>query len=201
MGYFRIDFRQYPVCFLRGGERVETALTAEQQKFAEKNHNLIYKFLNAYRIPEDDFYDIVVFGYLQAVKSYFEKPGLSGKYAFSTIAWNSMRTSLANHYQEQSRLKRKAVIIDIDAVINDDGEIISFQEALTAPDSYMMDFETELLMIELASRLSEREMEIIRMKINGCGIREIAKAQKMPVKGVKELLAGLRETVLAVCYK
>jgi len=161
---------------------------------------LIYKFLNAYRLPEDDYYDTIVFGYLQAVKSYFEKSGLSEKYAFSTIAWNTMRTSLANHYQKQSRIKRKAVIIDIDTVVNDDGEFISFQEALTAPDSYMIDFETELLMIELASKLSEREMEIIRMKIDGYGIRDIAKAQKMPVKGVKELLAGLRETVLAVCY-
>jgi RNA polymerase sigma factor (sigma-70 family) len=186
---------------LRGGEKVETALNKKQQRFAEKNHNLIYKFLNAYRISEDDYYDVIVFGYLQSIKSYFEKPGLSGKYAFSTIAWNTMRTSLANHYQEQSRSKRKAVIIDIDAVINDNGEIISFQEALTTPDSYMMDFETELLMAELASKLSEREMEIIKMKINGYGIRDIARAQKMPVKGVKELLAGLRETVLAVCYK
>ena len=162
---------------------------------------MVYGFLNANRLPEDDFYDVVVFGFLQAVKNYSDKPELALKYAFSTIAWNSMKTSLSDYYQKQSRLKRKAAVIDFETVINDESGTLSLHEALAAPDWHTMDFETELLMAELASKVSKREMEIIRMKIDGYGIREIAKAHGMPMKSVKELLAGLRETVLAVCYE
>jgi DNA-binding CsgD family transcriptional regulator len=55
-------------------------------------------------------------------------------------------------------------------------------------------------MIELASRVSKRDMAVIRMKADGYRTREIAKAQKMPMKSVSDLLAGLRGTVLSVCY-
>jgi len=106
-----------------------------------------------------------------------------------------MKSSLSNHYQKQSRLKRTADVIDFETVIYDGSE------SLSAPDSYTMDFETELLMLELASKVSKQEMEIIRMKIDGCGLKEIAEAKKTTVKNIKELLAGMRETVLAVCYK
>jgi DNA-binding CsgD family transcriptional regulator len=65
----------------------------------------------------------------------------------------------------------------------------------------MMDFDTELLMLELASRVSKREMDVVRMKADGYGTREIARAQRMPMKGVNDLLAGLRDIVLAVCFE
>ena len=46
-------------------------LTKEQQTFATAHHNLVYKFLNENRLPEDEFYDVVIFGYLKAVRDYF----------------------------------------------------------------------------------------------------------------------------------
>ncbi|MCL2816115.1 MAG: sigma-70 family RNA polymerase sigma factor, partial [Oscillospiraceae bacterium] len=132
---------------------------------------MVYAFLNANRLAENDFYDVIIFGFLQAVKNYSEKPGLALKYAFSTIAWNSMRTSLSDYYQKQSRLKRQAVIIEFETVADDENGDLLLDEVLAVPDSYTMDFETGLLMAELASKLSQREMEIIRMKIDGYGIR------------------------------
>jgi len=179
---------------------VEAALTAEQQSFAAEHHGLVYSFLNEKSLKENDFYDIVVFGYLRAVKRYFAEPRLSQNYAFSTIAWGAMRTSLSNHLRSETRQKRAAITISIDTIISDDNEALPFQEALSVPDPLMLDLETELLMLDLASKVSKREMEIITMKTNGYGIREIAKARQMPVKGVSEVLTGVREAVLAVCY-
>ena len=43
----------------------EVPLTKEQQTFATAHHNLVYKFLNENRLPEDEFYDVVIFGYLK----------------------------------------------------------------------------------------------------------------------------------------
>ena len=49
----------------------EVPLTKEQQTFATAHHSLVYKFLNENRLPEDEFYDVVVFAYLKAVKDYY----------------------------------------------------------------------------------------------------------------------------------
>ena len=45
----------------------EVPLTKEQQAFATDHHGLVYKFLNENHLPEDEFYDVVVFAYLKAV--------------------------------------------------------------------------------------------------------------------------------------
>jgi len=180
---------------------VETALTHEQQDFAAEHHGLVYAFLNEKRLPDDGFYDIVVFGYLKAVKDYLNNLKLSQKYEFSTIAFTKMNDTLCKHNEYLNRQMRKAHTINLEATIYGDDEIFSLQEIVSAPDSKMMDFETELIMLELASKVSKREMDVIRMKANGCGIREIAKIQHIPMKGVAEMLAGLRGTVLAACYE
>jgi len=179
----------------------EISLTVEQRIFAEKYHNLIYSFLNKNNLKEDDFYDIVVFGFLRAVKKYFEEPDLSKKYTFPTLAWGNMKSRLSNYYKSTSRMKRKAYTISLEDNIYGDSEELSLQDIVAGYDSLMVDFETELLLIELAAKVSKRDMEIIRMKVNGYGVKEIAKAKKMPVKNVKNLLASLRDTVLAVCYE
>lgn len=41
-----------------------TPMTPAQQLFAEEHHNLVYAFLNEKKLPEDEYYDVVVFGYL-----------------------------------------------------------------------------------------------------------------------------------------
>lgn len=43
-------------------------LTEAESKFAAEHHATIYEYLNKARLPENDFYDIVVFGYLRAVR-------------------------------------------------------------------------------------------------------------------------------------
>ena len=49
----------------------EVPLTKEQQDFAAEHHGLVYKFLNDNHLPEDEFYDVVIFGYLKAVQDFF----------------------------------------------------------------------------------------------------------------------------------
>ena len=56
-------------------------LTGEQKHLAELNHDLVYKFLNENNLPESEYYDVVIFGYLCAAQEYCEKPKLK-KYSF-----------------------------------------------------------------------------------------------------------------------
>lgn len=84
----------------------EVPLTKEQQDFAAEHHGLVYKFLNDNHLPEDEFYDVVIFGYLKAVQDYFSREMLR-QYSFSTIAWKIMYRNLSNYYLSQTRCKRK----------------------------------------------------------------------------------------------
>ena len=45
-------------------------LTPEQRVFAEKNHNLLLQFLRKRELSIQDYYDVVVFGYLKGVRAY-----------------------------------------------------------------------------------------------------------------------------------
>ena len=62
----------------------EVPLTKEQQKFAAEHHGLVYKFLNDNHLPESEFYDVVIFGYLKAVRDYFSRKSLQ-KYLFRRL--------------------------------------------------------------------------------------------------------------------
>ena len=90
----------------------EIPLTPEQRDYAAKHHGLVYKFLNNNRLPEDEFYDVVIFGYLRAVRRYHTVSYLR-KYAFSTIAWQAMHSDLFKYRRAQSCQKRSAEVVSL----------------------------------------------------------------------------------------
>ncbi len=176
----------------------EVPLTKEQREFAAKWHNLIYVFLREKGLPRDDYYDIVVFGYLRAAKRYFTDPVLQ-KYSFSTIAWQAMESDLASHYKRQSRKKRHACVVSLHSAIYDDGQF-AMEDLLSKQDAVMEQLETELLLHDLAAMASRQQMAVVRMKSAGYNMREIAKNQRIPMQRVRELLEEIRLLLEAVCY-
>lgn len=176
----------------------EVPLTKEQRDFATKWHNLIYAFLNDKNLSERDYYDIVVFGYLRAVKRYFTEPELQ-KYSFSTIAWKAMECDLCNHRKMLARQKRNAYIISIHAC-DEYGDAHTLEEVLPAPDKVMAQLETELLLHDLAAMASHQQMSVVRMRSEGYNMREIAKKESIPMKRVHELLDEIRVLIDEVCY-
>ena len=88
-----------------------TPLTKEQESFAAEHHNLIYSFLNKKNYSSDEYYDIAVFGYLAAVKSYLSSEKLR-EYAFSTIAYSRMRSHVSKHIKRESEHAQNHVSYD-----------------------------------------------------------------------------------------
>ena len=82
-------------------------LTEQEKQFAENNHGLVYSFLHRYKYNVDDFYDIVIFGFLKAVQVYHRKEAVKRKYDFAFIAWQYMRSEIGNYFRIESALKRK----------------------------------------------------------------------------------------------
>lgn len=63
----------------------EVPLTDEQRDYATEHHTLVYKFLKDNHLSMDEFYDVVIFGYLRAVRRYLTESALR-QYKFTTIA-------------------------------------------------------------------------------------------------------------------
>lgn len=171
-------------------------LTFKQQKFAEDNHDLVYAFLNKNRLPESIFYDVVIFGYLRAVQEYCNNHSLH-KYHFSTLAWKKMRTSLSNYYCYLKRAKRNAPTVSFNEPVGSaDG--LRWEDTISCKDSLMKDFETELILHALDDVLSAKEMRIIRMKVHGNRMHDIAKAEHMTFHDINELINNTYKTIIEV---
>ena len=175
----------------------EVPLTKEQQTFATAHHSLVYKFLNEKRLPEDEFYDVVIFGYLKAVRDYFSDL-TAQQFTFSTIANRRMKFCLFDSFRTQERRKRNMEILSIHVGLYPDGAPL--EDTIPAHDPIMQQLEMDLLLHELAGRVSKQQMDIVHLKQGGYGIREIARTQKVPMRRIKELLAEVHDVLLDICY-
>lgn len=175
-----------------------TPLTLAEQEFAAQQHNLIFSYLDKNDLEIGEFYDVAVFGFLKAVKRYLSAPKLQ-RYAFSTVAWKSMKSSINLELRTNGMQKRNASIISLDEPLPAKDELTVISQ-LAIQNDEMLVFETELLLHDLAQRLSKKQMAIIRMRIHGHSLRTIAKAQKTTYPKVSAALADLFDVVMEVCY-
>lgn len=149
----------------------EIPLTPEQKIFASEHHDLVYKFLHEHHLPVDEFYDIVIFGYLNAVRNYLSRTNLC-TYAFPTLGWKLMMQSLSDHYKEQTCQKRNAEMFSLHTTAQADG--LPLEDTLPATDHLMQQLEYSLLLHDLAKRVSKQQMEIVRMRSSGYNFQDIA---------------------------
>ena len=130
------------------------ALTDEQRKFAEENHDLIYAFLKENSLPVVQYYDVVVFGYLCAVQEYCENPKLQ-TFAFATLAWKRMRREVFNYRKYLS----KDVGSHATTMYLQDIQYDRISENLVCKqDELMVQLETELILHALAKKLPSKEL-------------------------------------------
>lgn len=105
---------------------------------------------------------------------YFAQPAL-GRYAFSTIAWQSMRRSVdAFRRTETRRLEAEQRYLD------------------TAPQTDPMEeMEARLFLHDLASAASRQQYELAALRLQGCSITEAARRRGMTPARVRKLLKEL----------
>ena len=174
----------------------EIPLTPEQKIFAAQNHDLVYKFLQKRNLPAEDFYDIVVFGYLRSICRFFSEPQLQ-QYAFGTVAWKEMHYSLNDYKKASCRQKRNAEILSLHSE-SDDGDS-TLEETLLASNDLMTQLEINLILHDLAKRVSRQQMEIVRMRSHGYSLKDIATHQNTSSKRIKKLLEEVHCVLNELC--
>ena len=164
-------------------------LTHLQRQFAEEHQETVLRFLSRMRLPVEDYYDIVIFGYLQAVQEYDENPALS-RFQFDTIAWTKMSDCLGKHHAYENRPKRKAPTISTHAYTKDR---LTLDEIL--PDR-RKDLQAQtadrLFVMEVLSCLSETERQMVHLKADGLTCREIAEIFSTTVHGINGRFRRMR---------
>ena len=149
-------------------------------------------------LPVGDYYDVVIFGYLDSVHRYHTVEKIR-QYAFSTVAWKGMNNALSNHRKAQFRRKRHGEVISLS---KDNAEQILAKQFISS-FSYdpMEDLKIRLLLYDLARMLSLQQMDIVLLRLNGHSIRQIAKRHKTTMKKVQALLKDACIVLNQLCYE
>lgn len=95
------------------GGITEMAFSKEECAFITENHHMVGEYLKMRRLPEDEWYDVVIFRFLRAVRLWFERPELH-RWVFRTIAYQNIRSAIWN---EQGKQGRRIQTVSIDSVI------------------------------------------------------------------------------------
>lgn len=167
-------------------------LTEEQRRFAEQNHALVYKFLHQHGLSVDEYYDIVIFGFLLAVQRYLTDASLA-PYAFSTVAWSAMESALRNHRRTARRNLR------LHTGNGWHGRYRLCRRELPPENEWMSQLETTLLLHTLATLVTAQQMKVLQLRAQGVSVRSIAAQLKTNVPQINELLEDVRSTLHKLC--
>ena len=171
-------------------------MTEKERVFAEENHNLIYQFLKANDLPEDQYYDIVVFGFLQAVQDYCAN-SKTQKYQFSTIAWRKMNCSVLDHRRYLASQKRGASTVSIHDPISEDS-VRRWEDVLHDDCDALKALQAEMALPSLA--LTPKERRITRMKRQGESMHAISKAEHMTFRQINSALDKVKKHLMKAIY-
>lgn len=142
-------------------------MTQEEREFAELHHDLVIDFLCYRRLSVNDFYDIVIFGYLSAVQQYFRNPPVGVD--FKAMAFRAMKDAVLRDGEYHARAKRCGITVSLDDVELTDHRQDTEQR-----------IEGKALLEQAASVATLNEAKIIRFLLDGFALHEAARFLKIP---------------------
>lgn len=164
-------------------------LTQEQSDFASKHYYLIENFLRIKGYPSDDFFDVVVFGFLRAVRRYTEREALQQNYKFKTIAFRCMRDDIYKHFQYQNRSMRKAEM----CTYNEDSDVPYYADSVW--EDFSQKHDADIAADTLSEILTPQQRQIAYLKGDGYCHRDIAAQTGLSFNCVKREVKAVRETI------
>ena len=160
-------------------------LCAEEAAFAAEHHSLIYKYLHKHKLPENEFYDIAVFGYLRAVRKYLARPELR-QYQFSTVAFRAMSCNVHHSKEYWQRKKRQAMVEQY----QDDLHTDDLGDPVSAAYENVVSFE------ELTKKLTPLQWKIAVLRSDGYRDKEIAAICQMKLCDLEQEMDQAQANIL-----
>lgn len=171
-------------------------LSDVERRFASEHHQLIYGFLNKHALAEDEYYGVAALGFLRAVHNYLTKAELR-RFSFSTIAYRAMSQSISQYRRSLKRQVGFADTLSLDTGGIDGRPLATGLSA--AERAAYTELEENLLLHALITKLPPGHSEVVRLRLLGYGIHEVAQRQAVSDKTMRKLLRQIREVFLEVC--
>ena len=152
-------------------------MTQEEREFAEQKHDLVVEFLRRRHLPMNDYYDIVIFGYLSAVQQYFRDPPIGVE--FRAMAFRAMKDSVLRESEYHARAKRCGITVGLD-----DAELTDHRQDTE------QQIEGKALLEQAAKVATPKEAKIIGFLLDGFALHEAARLLKMPRAAAESCMEG-----------
>ena len=153
--------------------------TEEEKMLAEKNHDLVYQFLRAHNYSMEDYYNIVVFGYLKGIQKYCKYDGNNTENNLVGICWNCMRSEMKTHFKMETAKKRQPAEIITTKVSSAEDEVIALE-----------------ILKSVMENLTIRQQNIITLKLLGYSNTEICLMMEMSKSSYYRELENIRQMIV-----
>lgn len=146
-------------------------LTEQEKKYAEKHHNLVYSFLHRNGYCIEEYYNIVIFGFLKGVQDYHRREDIRERYEFPCVCWYYCRAEMGNHFRIKNAQKRKPLdpVASLDADYNETGNLYN----RVGRKSVEADVMEKELIKSIMENLSDRQRKITQLKMAGYNNKEV----------------------------
>ncbi len=177
-------------------------LTVEEQELAEKHLYLVDQFLRRKHLDKNEYYDVVILGYLQAIQRELRNPAPPPNANFQGLVETCMERAVLMEWRCQYRDMRKGdrtgLSLDRMPANTDEGEF-SFYEVVADPQQRI---EAQVEAKDLTERVlavaTAREREAIDLACLGYEAREIAEIMGVARSTASRFLCNFRAKAKAV---
>lgn len=162
-------------------------LTIQEAAFAAEHHDLIFRYIAKRGLSEDEYYDVLVFGYLRSVRQYLRNEELR-RYSFSSIAWRAMDSSYSHYLFYKTAAKRNAPVL---CLHGPDHNAYTLEE--TIADAYDMaeDVIQRISAAETMKAFDATERRIVALLAEGYRFPEIAEMFGIAAKALDAIVSRM----------
>ena len=152
-------------------------LSEIEKRMSEENHGLVYSFLHRHGYSIEEFYNIVIWGYIKGIQIYNRRDDLKEKYQLSFICEQYMRAELSNHFKKENAKKRKPVgiVLSLDADYAEEENLHNCTGGKSAEDEVI----AKETLIEILDILTDIQRKIFVMIAKGYSIQETISSLNM----------------------
>lgn len=185
----------------RKASYTDRPLTEEERIFAEKRHDLMYRYMRIHELDIDEWYDRLIIPYLQAVKKYHEYKKLQS-YKFEQIFFRTLDSARSNYWRDLNRKKRcpEGGVWSLEGLCsNNNYDDLDFYEIVSDKTAYLID---ELITAEFDARNLFNELEkmqykeIIALRLQGYDGKEIRHMMNIPQRKYQKMTREIKDIVM-----
>ena len=177
-------------------------LTDEEREFAAdwENYKKLFEIMRYYNLNEEEWYDILIIPYLQAVKKYHVREDLRANYKFWHVCNLMLSKAVYNHNRAMTRQKRMpdGGILSLDFMVEGDNPFSEHTlddlwiDRKQQTEKIVLDKE---MLAEILVGLDDVQSRIFEMLLEGYNKTEISKQLSISYTTLKAQLEKLQSVV------